>query len=144
MIRKEILRHPRRHNLGRANMAGPMIGGIARWRNPSGFFILRDLPRYTHFLTGHGFGGSGSWGFWGCGLDYIFNTTRRIPFSFHALVSQKNRGGKRGFLTRLLRMESQHCEDALRFNAVAITLHRERKCGKYVEPKDVRGIFKDR
>ncbi len=35
-------------------------------------------------------------------------------------------------------------EDALRFNAVAITLHRERKCGKYVEPKDVRGIFKDR
>ncbi len=96
MNRKEILRHPRRHNLGRANMAGPMIGGIARWRNPSGFFILRDQPRYTHFLTRHCLWGPGSGGFWGCGLC-IFKQRRQRITSYLPL-GLTNRGGVRGGL----------------------------------------------
>lgn len=32
-------------------------------------------------------------------------------------------------------------EDALRFNAVAITLHRERKCGPTISLESVRGIL---
>ncbi len=33
-------------------------------------------------------------------------------------------------------------DEALRFNAVAITLHRERKTGGYVETHKMRGILK--
>ncbi len=118
--RYEILRHPRRHNLGRANMAGPMIGGIARWRNPSGFFILRDRPRLLHFLTRHGFWGSGSGSFWGCGLDYTLNTTLRIPLR-PSFAFVKKRKGVWGFFKRLLRMKSQHCEGGEQYNTMILT-----------------------
>ncbi len=85
-------------------MVGPLTDGRAGWINPFGFFIVPRISsrldvHFLHFLTGHGFGGSGSWGFWGCGLR-IFRNAVENTFLFSRLGFTKNCGGKRGFLTR--------------------------------------------